>query len=492
MEPSIVFFLCSLFLVTTSGYVQPLEEGFITGVISEKGLEFAKDLLIEKGIDSILQLQLPEVEGSAKVPLVGTAQVVLSNITIKDIEVNSSSVKIGEDGIVLVVSGATANLSLNWEYSCSSWLIPIGLSDSGTASVKVKGMQVGLTIDLRNQEGTLNLILLESGCYVGDLSIKLDGGASWLYQLLVDAFEGGIASAVEEGISDKIREGIVDLDNLLQSLPKQISLDRTSALNVSFVGNPVLSNSSIAFAINGLFTKKNEPLVSHGYHKGLKLSSACGGLPKMIKVSIHENVFKSASLLYYNAGKMQMIIDELPDQAILNTAEWRFIVPQLYKQYPNDDMKLNISISSPPIIEVTYKDIDTTIFVDITVDVLEDGEVIPVACISVEISASFAAEIVGNKISGRLRMQKFSTYLKWSKIGKLHMHLIQSLLSSALKIVVIPYLNFRLKRGFALPNIGGFEFQNANILYNHPWIAVCSDVSFLGDYYLSQQQLAYV
>ncbi|KAJ1380409.1 Lipid-binding serum glycoprotein, C-terminal [Sesbania bispinosa] len=400
MAPSILLILLSLLLIPTSGYVQPHEDSFISGVISDKGLDYAKDLLIEKGVASIVLLQLPEIEKSVQVPLVGKAKVVLSEITIKDIQINSSSVKTGESGIVLVVSGATANLSMRWRYSCSTWLIPIGISDSGTASVKVKGMQVGLTVNLRNLEGTLKLTLLDYGCYVGDLSIKLDGGASWLYQLLVDAFEVNIASAVEEAISDKIREGIGKLDNLLQSLPKQISLDKTSALNVSFVGNPVLSNSSIAIAINGLFIGRNEALVPQVFQKGLKISAACGGLPKMIKVSIHENVFKSASLVYFNAGKMQLIIDELPNQAILNTAEWRFIVPQLYKQYPNDDMQLNISVSSPPLIQVTYQDIGATIFVDITIDVLEGGEVIPVACISVDISASCAVEIVRDKIAG--------------------------------------------------------------------------------------------
>ena len=79
---------------------------------------------------------------------------------------------------------------------------------------------------------------------------------------------------------------------------------------------------------------------------------------------------------------MQLIVDELPDQAILNTAEWRFIVPQLYKQYPNDDMQLNISVSSPPVIQVNYQHIGASIFVDVTIDVLEAGKVIPVACIS--------------------------------------------------------------------------------------------------------------
>lgn len=88
----------------------------------------------------------------------------------------------------------------------------------------------------------------------------------------------------------------------MQALPKQISIDETAALNVSFVGNPLLSNSSVAIAINGLFTRTSEVIVPQSYKKGYEVSSACGGLPKMIKVSIHENMFKSASLVYFNVS----------------------------------------------------------------------------------------------------------------------------------------------------------------------------------------------
>lgn len=138
MAPFNLFFLLHLLFIPTSGYVQPYEDGFISGVISNKGLDFAKDLLVEKGIESIVLLKLPEIENSAQVSLVGTAKVVLSDIIIKDVQVNSStSLRIGESGIVVVVSGATADLSMKWKYTVSSWLIPIGISDSGTASIKV-------------------------------------------------------------------------------------------------------------------------------------------------------------------------------------------------------------------------------------------------------------------------------------------------------------------------------------------------------------------
>ncbi|KAK7371969.1 hypothetical protein VNO80_05336 [Phaseolus coccineus] len=488
MAPSICFLLlCILFLSSSTTGVQDHEEGFISIIISDKGLDFAKDVLIDQAVASIVLSQLPQIEKTVQVPLVGKAKVVLSEISINDIQVNSSSVNTGETGIALVVSGATANLSLNWRYSVSSWLVPIGISDSGTATARVNDLQVGLTVNLTNKEGTLKLLLLDSGCHVRDLSIKLHGGAAWLYQVLVDAFAGSIASAVEEAVSEKINEGISTLDILLQSLPKTISLDETAALNVSFVNNPVLSDYAIELAINGLFTGRNEILAPQGYRRGSDISVfPVDPSPKMITISLHENVFKSGSLVYFTADTLQWTVDELPDQDLLNTAEWRFLIPQLYKQYPNDDMNLNIFVSSPPDIQVTNKDVGVKISIDIILNVLEAGEVIPVACISVDFSASCAAEILGNNLAGWLKLKKFSTYLKWSKIGKLHMNLIQSVTSSVLKTVLIPYLNSQLMRGIPLPILNDFALEDARILYAPPWITVSSDVSFLGDYYHKQ------
>ena len=51
-------------------WMEPYESS-ISGVISDKGLEYAKELLIEKCIASIVMLQLPEIENSVQVHLVG-------------------------------------------------------------------------------------------------------------------------------------------------------------------------------------------------------------------------------------------------------------------------------------------------------------------------------------------------------------------------------------------------------------------------------------
>lgn len=62
---------------------------------------------------------------------------VLSNITIYQIDVPSSHVKPGETGISIIASGVACNLSMNWYYSYSTWLGPVKISDKGRAEVQV-------------------------------------------------------------------------------------------------------------------------------------------------------------------------------------------------------------------------------------------------------------------------------------------------------------------------------------------------------------------
>ena len=47
---------------------------------------------------------------------------------------------------------------------------------------KVDGLEVGLTASMENKGGTMYLSVSESGCSVENISIVLEGGASWLYQ----------------------------------------------------------------------------------------------------------------------------------------------------------------------------------------------------------------------------------------------------------------------------------------------------------------------
>ncbi|KAK2979015.1 hypothetical protein RJ640_013649 [Escallonia rubra] len=497
MSPTtIAISLVLLSTLFTPSHTQPscpptTDPSFISILISQTGLNFVKDLLITKAVSSLTPLHLPPIVKNVKIPVAGKVHVVLSNITIYKIDVPSSYVKPGDTGVAIVAAGTTCNLSMNWHYSYSSaWLVPVKISDSGRASVQVEGMEIGLTLGLENQEGALNLSLLECGCHVKDISIKLDGGASWLYQGVVDAFERQIGSAVENAIVKKLGEGVSKLGSLLQSLPKEISVDDTASLNVTFVGDPLLGDTSIGFEINGLFTENKKDTVSVYYPENSQ-PSICSTDPfKMLGISLDEAVFNSASAFYFDAEFMQWIVNKVPEQSLLNTAGWRFIVPQLYKKYPNADMDLNISLSAPPVIRISEQNIDVIVYADLVIDVLDNDDAIPVVCISLVIRASGSVKISGNNLAGSVKLNDFSMQLKWSKIGNLRMYLIQPVIWTMIETVFLPYANSRLGKGFPLPIIRGFTLQNAEIICSNSRITVCSDVTFVESYNLVQPLLS--
>ncbi|KAK1273279.1 putative BPI/LBP family protein [Acorus gramineus] len=474
----LVFLIISTFTVRSGG-----EEGFISIIISEKGLGFIKDLVINEAVRSLTTLRLPVIERSIRIPLIGSVHATLSNITISDIDVPSSTIKTGEEGVVMVASNVTVNMSMDWRYSYATWLIPIEVSDRGSATIWVDGMEVGVSVGMEIQEGTLKLSVKEFGCYLEDISINLEGGASWFYQGFVDAFEAQIRSSVETTITNKVSEGTMKLDSFLQNLPKEVQVDDVSALNVTLVNDPLLGDSFIGFEVNGLFTAKDEATYFRSFHTNFLSSISYDGPSEMLVISLDEAVFNSASTIYFKAGLMHRVVDKVPDQSYLNTARWRYIIPQLYKKYPNDDMKLNISLSSPPIMRITSHDIGATIYSDMTVDVVDGYETVSVACISIVATASGVLEVSGNNLAGQAELDDFSLELKWSNVGDFHMTLIQSVMRALLKTVVMPFLNLHLKKGFPLPIIHGFTIQNAAIQYSNSKIMIYSNVEYIDSFH---------
>lgn len=124
---------------------------------------------------------------------------------------------------------------------------------------------------------------------------------------MIDAFEEEIVSAVENAIVNKLKEGILKLDLYLQSLPKEIPVDDNASLNVTFANEPLLCNSSIGFEINGLFTpRKRVQVPKYGEMDSESLVS-CLDSSKMLEISLHEDVFNSASALYYNVSSKILV-----------------------------------------------------------------------------------------------------------------------------------------------------------------------------------------
>ncbi|KAM0917594.1 hypothetical protein ACQ4PT_009103 [Festuca glaucescens] len=403
----------------------------------------AKDMLIGRRRGPSPRSALPGAEKSIRVPFLGGVHAAVSNITLFHLDVgDDSALRLGDSGpyhdsrssflflvptvpetwllcsgLVVVASGVSANISMAWSYSYDSWYFgPLQISDSGTASILVQGMEVGITMEIKNYNGSLALNVSQCGCYVKDLEISLDGGASWFYQGSINAFEDDIRAAVEKVVPENIIGSTSKLDSFLQGLPRSVSLDNITALNMTFMNDPQYGNSSIEFDINGLFTSAVAKTSNLQKHPQLSLS--CGGASNMLLLSLDETVFSSALDVYYKVIKHMII------------------------------------------------------------DVLHGTETVPVACISVVVSASGVVEASGNKVYGRFELNDFSLSLKWSKIGNFHMSLIQGVIRVFLNTACMPYLNSQLGHGFILPVVHGFILKDVYMITSTKQLTLCSDITF--------------
>uniref|UniRef100_A0A804R2A3 Lipid-binding serum glycoprotein N-terminal domain-containing protein n=1 Tax=Zea mays TaxID=4577 RepID=A0A804R2A3_MAIZE len=295
--------LCPLHLLliaAAAASASGADEAHVSIAVAEKGLAFAKDVLISEAVRSLTPLRLPGVEKAVRVPFLGGIRVAASNITLFHLDVgDNSTIFPGDSGLLVVASGITANISMHWSYCYDSWLFPIEITDSGTASILVQGMEVGITMVIKNKNGSLALSVSQCGCYVKDLVISLDGGASWFYQGFINAFEDHIKAAVEKAVPENIIEGAGKLDSFLQGLPRTISLDDVAAFNLTFINDPHYGNSSIEFDINGLITSAVAETANLQKHP--QLSLACGGASKMLLLSLDEDVFNSALEVHFKS-----------------------------------------------------------------------------------------------------------------------------------------------------------------------------------------------
>jgi hypothetical protein len=92
--------------------------------------------------------------------------------------------------------------------------------------------------------------------------------------------------------------------------------------------------------------------------------------------------FDFDSVSFSQARSLELLVDELPQDWLLNTAFWKWLIPQLYREYPNHDMALNFSVSAAPQVELTRNGAKALAATEMTVLVKTNTDFVPVACLS--------------------------------------------------------------------------------------------------------------
>ncbi|CAM6099422.1 unnamed protein product [Calypogeia fissa] len=457
----------------------------ILGTLSEEGLEYVKDVLVGEILEEVTPLQISDINSRISTPI-GRIDTLISDIYLEGAAVYYSDIELTTYGVTIYAAGITATLEANWEYHYTASYVPWPVGDGGRAEVKVHGMQAGVTFNLQEDNGTLRLVVDEAGTYIEDLEITLQGGASWLYQWFIYAFDYNIRAAVEVALTQQMVKGAEQLDEWLLNLPRAVPIDDTSAIDVTVTHDPLLSPTYLSVGAKGQFVsldKKNEypePYVE------LQPGLFCDDSVKMVTIALSDYVLNSAAYVYYDSGELTWDVDNIPGKKYLNTASWRYIIPKLYKKYPNEDMILSFAVSSAPTVNITIDGIRANAGADMTIEVKDGGDIVPVACINLMVSFDAVAALNYANITGQATLDDLTLALKWSEIGSFPVYLVQATVRTLVQELVLPLINISLKSGFPIPMVAGVEIIDADLRYEDGYLFVCTDIHYSGGYFGSQ------
>lgn len=447
--------------------------------LAQRGLDYVKDVLLMQVLETITPFSLPDVMKTAYIPFVGDVSVSFTNVTLVRAEVPSSTIALGDMGIVMQGSNAAANLTLTWQYDYHNIWLPGPVSDSGGAEIKVVGMQAGVSVDVKEYLGTLHMSVLQCGTYIDNLDVQIKGGNSWLYQWLIDGLEDWMRATIEEQLSDQIEGGVENLNAFLLETPQQVQVDDTSELNFTVVSAPIVSPSSLSIGVKGQFVSPRSIELGSPFIPRLPPGLVCNGNTKMVTMALSESILKDGAAIYYSADFLNWLLEKLPDQTFLNTSKWKFLIPQLYQQYPNKEIRLHFEVSNPPNVTLTLDGVDVSAMAQMFVGVADNGSIVQVACISITASASGLAGLNENNITGQVVLKDLSLELEWSNVGKIHLTLVKVFLKTIVRDALLPYLNLSLRRGFPLPVIPSMKLKDAAVNYGDGFLLVCTDLEYV-------------
>lgn len=171
----------------------------------------------------------------------------------------SSSVVISTSGLSGTFSDMGMTSEGDWSYEYTKWFIK--MSDSGTFKSSVSGVSITLSVII-SLDATEHPTISTTGCScsISSVSVKLSGGASFIYNMVIGFFENRIKTELQTRICEtatKVINGKVN--NQLAAFPLQIVVAGDWILNLGFLSPPEFQTGYVDTKHKGAFTHKYQP-----------------------------------------------------------------------------------------------------------------------------------------------------------------------------------------------------------------------------------------
>lgn len=442
-------------------------------ILTNKGLQYGKHVgagWIQEKLDVV---SLPDISGEFGIGILGSVDYTLTGTTITKCDFPEPSVQFYQNttGFKTSIPGLSIALS-------GSWMTHYGIiHDGGSFDMAIFNMDVTSVVELgKDPDGHLSVTSVSCDAQVGDVNIQFHGGASWLFQPLVEHFKGRIKDKIQGNICPWVEEYISTLEYHLQAMRVSFDVDDIFAFDLPLTGTPIIDAASMNLGLKGEFynirTHAEPPFKAQPFT-----------VPQppgyMLSVGLSDFTLNSASYGLYSAGLLQALINDsmIPPYIPLhlNTSAMGPFIPELPKMFPGLLMNLQIYAREVPMFSFQPGVVKLGFQAALKASAIQpNGTQIPLFKLNADFTFSGKVFIADGILKGSMAQDNFTLTLVSSEVGTVKIDSLEELTMMGMK-VVLAKVNVELGKGVVLPRTRHAELVNTVLEMEEGFIAISSD-----------------
>uniref|UniRef100_A0A8C9AXB9 Bactericidal permeability-increasing protein n=1 Tax=Prolemur simus TaxID=1328070 RepID=A0A8C9AXB9_PROSS len=271
-----------------------------------------------------------------------------------------------------------------------------------------------------------------------------------------------ICKVVTDSVSSKLQP-------YFQNLPVMAKIDAVAGIDYRLVAPPTATSEYLDGHLKGEF-------FSLAHHIPPPFAPSALEVPadhdRMVYMGLSEYFFNTAGLVYYKAGALKLTLTDetIPKNSTirLTTRFFGTFLPQVAEMFPNMNMQIVISVSTPPHLSMQSSGLALTPYLEAeTFAILPNSSLASLFLLGLSTNASVELGTMSSRLVGELKLDRLLLELKHSNIGPFPVAPLQAIMDYVVPTLVLPRVNQRLQKGFPLPMPSHVQLYNL-MLRSHP------------------------
>jgi len=387
-------------------------------------------------------------------------------------------------GLTWSLSGAGVSVHGDWSVRYHHFIRDHGSFDASASGASIS---VSVTLDVTSS-GEPTIRSTGCSCHIDHVSIRLHGGASWLYNLFRSLVERPMRENLQRKVCEAAQNAVnTDAARELATLPVRVALgrDKRWLLDYRLVSEPAFSSGFLESFHKGEFFAANDTSTEAPFQPPSTLPSP-PSVERMVTYWASSYVVNTAGYVLHHRGVLRhnLTRNDLPQQYRdrLNTSCGLLagcigaLVPAVGKMYPNASVEVELFSTGSLTAGIDREKLIAG-FAGVAVlrARLSNGSLAHLFSMNVTAKIAVTPRIDGSVLKASVGSMEQTLAVVNTSIGPISTTLLGLAFDVAKNTFIIPKLNKAGEMGFPLPATKNVKFTNMKLQLEKDCVRVSAD-----------------